>query len=424
MMPSTIYKLSFLAALAAVFLVASPAHGAETLSCRLVEEVGVPRTLQQTPVLLQFTDSTSLTTDYPETVEPGTLVFYVSDPSGQLLSSEFTYCELTYHLPQEVELNWVRSLTREKRSPPSLGKSWYSLSAKSDKDEKSVSAVLGPRGDQKDHLAVSLAVYSTSALVNAVLGKPLSLSCGMWRGQQSRFAVEWRHRALGNGKVLYAYDGWQDKVEEELPGYRMNFSSLHKEGDVSLSLEKVDVKHQGTFLCTAYLPYVRAQRDIQLQVTAKPQISLLPARLFARPGEELTLSCEISHFHPLEISVDFLVQLPGESQSSLLPGTSLSPHGHNQDGTYSITAFQRITASHDLHGARYSCRVNHASAANGMSRIQTLQIAGVSGSSLEDYMYLFLTALFLYGFLSYVHRTAVSFFRTPKEANDRKSKPE
>ncbi|XP_063794319.1 tapasin isoform X2 [Pseudophryne corroboree] len=359
----------------------------------------------------------------PSTIYKLSLVVTL-DPSGKLLSSDLSDCEMTHHLPQEVELDWVRSLTREKRSPLSLGKSWYTLSAKSEKEGNSVSAVLGPQGDQKDHLTVSLAVSSASVLVKAQLGKPLSLTCGMWRGQQPRFAVEWRHRALGDGKVLYAYDGWKDRVEVDLPGYQMNFSASHNKGDVSLLLEKVDVSHQGKFLCTIYLPYIRAQRDIQLQVIAKPRVSLLPARLFARPGEELTLSCEISHFHPLEISVDFLVQLPGESHPSLLPGTSLSTHGHNQDGTYSMTAFQRITASHNLHGARYSCRVSHASAPNGISRVQTLQIAGVSGPSLEDYMYLFLTALFLYGFLSYLHRKAVSFCRSPKEMNDRKSKSE
>ncbi|CAI9623492.1 unnamed protein product, partial [Staurois parvus] len=256
--------------------------------------------------------------------------------------------------------------------------------------------------------------------VNAPLGKTLTLPCGLWRGQQSRFAVEWRHRALGEGEVLYAYDGWRDRIEEELPGYVMNFSNLHSKGDASLIVEKVETSHEGTYLCIIYVPYLRAQRDIQLQVTAKPQITLLPSPLFARPGEEVTLFCEISHFHPLEISVDFLVQLPGESSPTLMPGTSLSTHGHNQDGTYTITGYQRFNASPELHGARYSCQVSHASSTKVMSQSQTLQIAGVLGPSIEDGMYLFLTALFLYGFLSYLHRKFKLFFSAgPAEPNDK-----
>ncbi|XP_073454321.1 tapasin [Aquarana catesbeiana] len=424
MIPSTIYKLLFFVCpLVVILLGAFPALEADPLTCWLVQEEGPPRTIKHKPVLLVFDDSTGLTPEPPVTPEPGTLVFYVSDPSGQLLSSEFTSCELTQHLPQEVPLNWVRSLTEEQVSPPSLGKEWYSMSMRDDKKGIAVSSVLGPAGDKKDHMAVSLAVYTSSVVVNAPLGKSLTLPCGFWRGKQSRFAVEWRHRALGEGMVLYAYDGWRDRIEEELPGYTMNFSTIHSKGDASLILEKVETSHEGTYLCVIYVPYLRAQRDIQLQVTAKPQITLLPSPLFARPGEEVTLFCEISHFHPLEISVDFLVQLPGETSPTLMPGTSLSAHSNNQDGTYTITGYQRFTASPELHGARYSCIVNHASSTKVMSQSQTLQVAGVLGPSIEDGMYLFLVALFLYGFLSYLHRKFKLFFSTSREEpNDKKKK--
>ncbi|XP_018413611.1 PREDICTED: tapasin [Nanorana parkeri] len=420
MIPSTIYKiLFFIPTLAVVLLGAFPATQAEPLSCWLVEEVGSPRSIRQTPVLLVFSDTARMSPEPPVTAEPGTLVFYVSDSSGHLFSSEFSACEMTYHLPQEVPLDWVRSLTEEQVSPPSLGHAWYSLAAKDEKKGSAVSVVLGPVGGKKDHLAVSLAVHSTSMSVNAPLGKPLTIPCGLWRGQQSRFAVEWRHRALGDGKVVYAYDGWRDRIEEELPGYAMNFSTLHSKGDASLILDKVETSHEGTYLCIIYLPYLRTQRDIDLKVTAKPQITLLPSPLFARPGEEVTLFCEVSHFHPLDISVDFLVQLPGETSSTLLPATTLSAHSHNQDGTYTITAYQRFTASPERHGARYSCLAKHASSTKVMSRTQTLQVAGVMGPSIEDGMYLFLVALFLYGFLSYLHRKCKLFFSAHQEPNDK-----
>ncbi|KAM5146256.1 tapasin [Mantella aurantiaca] len=420
MIPSTIYKvLFFISTPAIVLLDVFPAIEAGPLSCWLVEEVGSPRTIRQTPVLLVVSDSTRLTPEPPVTADANTLVFYVSDPSGQLPSAEYSSCELTHHLPQEVSLNWVRSLTEEEVSPPALGQRWYSLSVKDDTKRTSVSAVLGPAGDKKDHMEVSLAVHTTSETVKAPMGKSLTLPCGLWRRQQSHFATEWRHRSHGDGKVLYAYDGSHDRIEEEVPGYTMNFSTLHSKGDASLVLEKVETSHQGSYLCVVYVPYLRAQRDIQVVVTAKPQISLLPSPLFARPGEEVTLFCEISHFHPLEISVDFLVQRPEEKSQTLLPAASLSTHGHNQDGTYTITAYHRFTASPELHGARYSCLVNHASSAKAMSQSQTLQVAGVRGPSIEDGMYLFLVALFLYGFLSYLHRKFKMFFSAPVEPNDK-----
>ncbi|XP_075692612.1 tapasin [Rhinoderma darwinii] len=428
MMPSTIYKLSLILFVHTAALVAvHPALGTQSLSCWLVEEVAAtsskPRSILQTPVLVQFTDATGLTYSPPVTADPDTLLFYVFDPSGKL-SPEFTSCELTHHLTQEVSLNWARSLTEEKFSPSALGKAWYTLAASNRKDGRAVSLVLGPLGDKKDHLSVSLAVYSDSSIQHAQLGKPLSVPCGMWRGHQPRFSVEWRHRALGDGSLLYAYDGWKDRVEEQAPNCHLNFSALHNEGDASLMIENVDVSLQGILLCIIYLPYLRAQREIQLLVTAKPQVILQPAPLFAQPGEEVTLSCDISHFHPMEISVDFLVQLPGESHPSLLTGNYLSAHTHHKDGTYSISAYQRIVASNDLHGARYFCRVGHVSATRSISSSQTLKVAGVSGPSLEDIMYLFLTALFLYGTLSYLRRKAVSLFGGPEELNVQKNKSE
>ncbi|XP_040298546.1 tapasin [Bufo bufo] len=428
MMPSTIYKLSFILFVHAIVLLAvNPTSKSQSMSCWLVEDVpateSTPRVIRQTPVLVQFTDASGLTHSSPVTSEPGTLLFYVFDPSGNL-SPEFTSCEITHHLPQEMFLNWTRSLTEEQVSPPALGRTWYTLAAKNRLDGRAVSLVLGPLGDKKDHFAVSLAVYSASMVQHAQLGKPLSLSCGMWRGHQQRFAVEWRHRALGAGSLLYTYDGWKDKVEEHVQNCHLNFLALHNEGDASLLFDNVDISLQGTLLCTVYLPYLRAQREIQLVVTAKPQVTMKPAPLFAHPGEEVTLTCDISHFHPLEISVDFLVQRSGESHPTLLTGSSLSHHTHSHDGTYSITAFQRLVASSDLHGARYFCKVNHISAAKGISTSQTLKIAGVSGTSVEDIMYLFLTALVLYGILSFLRRKAVSFFGSQEELKAQKNKSE
>ncbi|XP_056394707.1 tapasin [Hyla sarda] len=428
MMPSTIYKLYYILLVHTVgLLTVSASSGTKSLSCWLVKEISAtetkPRSIQQTPVLIQFTDASGLRLSSPETTDPDTLLFYVFDPSGKL-STEFTSCEITDHLPQEVSLDWARSLTEERLSPPALGKTWYTLAASNRLDGKGVSFVLGPLGDKKDHFSVSLAVYSVSATQQAQLGKPLSLPCGIWKGHQPRFAVEWRHRALGAGSLLYAYDGWKDKIEEHDPNCHLNFSTLHSEGDASLLIENVGVSHQGTLLCTIYLPYLRAQREIQLVVTAKPHVTLQPSPLFAHPGEEVTLTCDISHFHPLEISVDFLVQLPGDSHPTLLSGSTLSAHTHNQDGSHSITAYQRMVASSALNGARYFCRVNHVSVPKGISTSQTLKVAGVSGPSLEDIMYLFLTALFLYGTLSYLRRKAMSLFGSQEDMKAQKNKSE
>eukprot|EP00079_Xenopus_tropicalis_P012111 XP_002938728.2 PREDICTED: tapasin [Xenopus tropicalis] len=423
MNPTFFYFLSSLLLIGIVFRGLGEAYENKPLACVLVEEIGgggssIPRTIRQTPVELYLMDPLNLIPEAPITSSPETLHLHVIDPSGKLLSPRLSSCEVTYLLPQEVPLAWVRSLTEEKRSPRALGHPWYSLSVKDDSDGNTVSAVLGPQGEKDDQLTVFLAVYSPSATLYARLGDPLAVPCGFWRGQQSRFAVEWRHRALGDGSVLYAYDGRLDRIEEIFQGCEMNFSTLHSHGNASLLVDKVAVSDHGTFLCTIYLPYIRAQRDMQLEVTALPVVTFLPDPLFARPGEEITLSCEVSRFHPLEISVDLLVRFPGDSQFSVLPGVSLSTHTLNKDGTFSLTASLSITASPERHGARYFCKVRHVSAPEGITRSNTLQVAGVAGLSLEDGMYLFAVALALYGSLSFLHRKFKLFFGTHESKKD------
>ncbi|OCT66164.1 tapasin [Xenopus laevis] len=409
MNPCFFYLLPSLLLIGFAFQSFGEAYETKPLACVLVEEIGgggssIPRTIRQTPVELHLIDPLNLIPEAPITSSPETLHLHVTDPSGKLLSPRLSSCEVTYLLPQEVPLAWVRSLTEEKRSPRALGHPWYSLSVKDDASGNTVSAVLGPQGEEDDKLTVFLAVYSTSATLYARLGDPLYVPCGFWRGQQFRSAIEWRHRALGDGKVLYAYDGRLDRIEEIFPGYEMNFSTLQSQGNASLLVDKVAVSDHGTFLCTIYLPYIRAQRDMQLEVTALPTVTFLPNPLFARPNEEITLSCEASHFHPLEISVELLRRLPGDSQFSVLPGVSLSTHTLNKDGTFSLTASLSIIASPEHHGARYFCRVRHISVPEGVTRSNTLHVAGVAGLSLEDGMYLFAVALALYGSLTFLHR--------------------
>lgn len=77
--------------LAAVILLGEfPALDADPLTCWLVEEVGSPRSIRQTPVLLVFGDSTGLTPEPPVTPEPGTLVFYLSGEKLLWSTGQFT----------------------------------------------------------------------------------------------------------------------------------------------------------------------------------------------------------------------------------------------------------------------------------------------------------------------------------------------
>lgn len=78
----------------------------------------------------------------------------------------------------------------------------------------------------------------------------------------------------------------------------------------------------------------------------------------------------------------------------------LSALRHHSDGSVSLSGhLQPPPVTTEQHGARYACRIHHPSlpASSGRSAEVTLEVAGLSGPSLEDSIGLFLSAFFCSG---------------------------
>uniref|UniRef100_A0A670K0P5 Tapasin-like n=2 Tax=Podarcis muralis TaxID=64176 RepID=A0A670K0P5_PODMU len=262
--------------------------------------------------------------------------------------------------------------------------------------------------------AAVLSVFTRTPRLESRLGRPAVLHCG-FSAPASAFSVEWRHQFRGAGKVVLAFDGASRGVSVAEEGAELLLDA--EGGGASLCLRSVAVRHEGTYICTVYLPHLHAQQALEFKVVEPPQVTLRPTTLSVPPGARPQLACEVSGFFPLGASVSWKRRGSGAPQDAFL---DIGDSGHRQapDGTFSFTSFARLLpVPTEDHGVSYVCHVGHAGLGEaGVKKAVVLHVAGSLGPSLEDAIGLFLVAIVLLGVLR-------SFFRWASEEKPKSEKP-
>ncbi|KAJ6651931.1 hypothetical protein lerEdw1_015912 [Lerista edwardsae] len=393
------------------------------LGCWFVEEVGggggggsvMPSALRQRRALLLLPppgrrmDEARLESALPPEVE-SRLAFQILDPSGTLwggreassaplwlgadpLDSDAASCEISAYAPQEAHVPWAAGLVGPEGCPRSLERGrWFITSIQNPDLGYGVSSILNeeeePVSPWKPDAAASgvttatavLSVFTRTPRLQSRLGRAVLLDCG-FSAPSGPFSVEWRHQHRGAGRVVLAYDGAARRVSVAAEGAELFLDA--GSGNASLHLRGVGVRHEGTYICTVYLPHLHAQQALELKVVEPPTVTLRPAPLSVPPGAHAELACEVSDFYPLDVS------------------TWESGQRQSPDGTYSLTSFARLAAAQPSdHGASYSCHVAHSGLGEaGLRRAVKLHVAGSSGPSLEDAIGCFLLAFVTFGIL-------------------------
>ncbi|XP_037770292.1 tapasin isoform X2 [Chelonia mydas] len=401
--------------------------GPPRLSCWFVEEAGgrmgvMPSSVTQRRALLLLRGARGglpeTEPELPPDLEPG-MVFDIADPAGALhrvplpaggrsKEGELPSCEINAYTPQEAHVPWAAGLTPERRSPLGLGGPWFISSVQAPARDYGVSAVLkSEEAAMSQQPAVIMAtavlsVFSRTPHLHSRLGRDVLLDCG-FTAPPGPFSVEWRYQYRGAGRVVLAYDGVSGRahVAEEGAQLFLEEGRAGADTNVSLRLSQVGVRHEGTYICTIYLPHLHAQQALELRITEPPMVTLHPDPLSVAPGAPAELACEVSGYYPLDVTVSWLRRGPGEAGGDLLEyvtETWESGHRHGPDGTYSLSSFARLAPVQPRdHGATYSCHVTHAALATPARRSVRLRVAGATGPSLEDAIGMFLAAFLLYG---------------------------
>ncbi|TSX30749.1 Tapasin [Bagarius yarrelli] len=413
---STIYKLSVI-----VFALFGDVFSSRcsVLECWFVQEKPggggfSAKMTQEKSVLYIRTDPDGEKTEHkPSSDISPSRIYYVSDPASTFCSSALhppegsvskPQCEINPFTPQASIVKWAAALTASAQSPVYLSADWFSVAAQGVNRELTLSNLMrAPSGSKEP--TVILSISSRTSVIRSRLGEPVLLDCGFWVDPSSPlhgsgFAVEWRYQFRGEGRLVAAYDGMNDRfAETSEKDADLNIEGLHETGNASLVLKEVQVRHVGTYICTVYLPHLLAQVALELEVEEPPSLSVYPSPLpLTVPWQVVTVHCEASGFYPLSLELHWEFT-DTEGKKRLLGQGKVTGHRQASDRTYSQSSRIELDSSKlGLgRGGEVSCVAKHQ---GGTRRATvTLNIIGVGAPSVEDSMAMIAVALVLYGII-------------------------
>lgn len=107
-------------------------------------------------------------------------------------------------------------------------------------------------------------------------------------------------------------------------------------------------------------------------------------------GKEQKVVCTAENYYPLDVEILWHEQNPAASGQRVgaplpqeLKNILFSSHKHNQDQTYSLSAFFYLKASLTLSGKQFSCSVSHPSLRMPIKKSFILQVEGKECSRVE-----------------------------------------
>ncbi|KAM3873245.1 tapasin-related protein [Diretmus argenteus] len=247
-------------------------------------------------------------------------------------------------------------------------------------------------------------VFSHAKSVAAPLKGDVLLSCGFRQQEMppaQEVGVEWRLQHRGSGrKVLEMRTRIADAEESSevhavREGSSVDAALLVGEGNASVTLTKLKLSDEGTYICTVSVGLFSAQQVIQLQVTQPPHVSLSEEKLVFKADLPQKLSCHCKNYYPLDTQMEWLSLSPTDTEPTVLPDQgSLSSHRQHGDGTFSLSSHITLPASFSP-GTTITCRVSHRALSTPLS----VSVV-VENPEPDSYWwvlgFLFITVLFFY----------------------------
>nr|XP_055067776.1 tapasin-related protein isoform X1 [Misgurnus anguillicaudatus] len=376
-------------------------HGADVvLSCSLIEEGGGMGGMmggamfQRTPSTLVFRDlvgndglSPELVTPYnpPETPSADDLIFELMLPSIQipdadsLLHSDCNEqniaCEISRYVPRGADpdslpAHFIGSVQLEGAG---LSLTLVLQTASSETADP-------PLMQSKLNLALSttgtlltevvFVVFSRIPSIVAPIGGDALLDCGFRQKDSTPgqdVALEWRLQHRGNGRKVLdmkaremeAEVGSDVLVEREDTSAEADL--LVRDGNASLSLRRLKVSDEGTYICTVGSGEFQTQQVVQLHITQPPHVTLSEEKLTFQDNSPKKLGCECQRYYPLDVTVEWLSQRPSDEEPvSFSKESSLSSHRQHSDGTYSLSSYLTLRPDEHPPDTVVTCRVFHS----------------------------------------------------------------
>ncbi|KAK7147783.1 hypothetical protein R3I94_010343 [Phoxinus phoxinus] len=372
------------------------------LSCSLIEEGGGMGGMmggsmfKRTPSTLVFRDlvgnadlSPELVTPYnpPETPNADDLIFELMLPTIQIPNADLllhadcneqeVVCEISRYVPRDADLD---SLPAHFIGSVQLDGGGISLTlvlqtlhseTTLSHTQPLVQSTLNLTLSQAGTLLteVVFVVFSRVPSIVAPIGSDVLLDCGFRQkvsvpGQE--VALEWRLQHRGNGRKILDMKAREEETDTapelfvDREGTSAEADLLVRDGNASLTMQRLKVTDEGTYICTVGSGEFQTQQIVQLHITQPPDVTLSEEKLIFQDSTPQKLSCHCQRYYPLDVQVEWFSQAPSaEEPVSLTKESSLSSHRQHSDGTYSLSSYLTLRPDEHPAGTVVTCRVSH-----------------------------------------------------------------
>ncbi|XP_031587579.1 tapasin [Oreochromis aureus] len=212
---------------------------------------------------------------------------------------------------------------------------------------------------------VAMAIKTKTPSVKAGLMSQQKLHCQFDVDHKGgNITVEWHWQHRGERNKLFSYTSRTRHTQ----GSGVGVKALAT-GDATYTLPLSKMSSEGTYICSVSVNPLFGSVDINLHIEEPPRVSLNVGPTFSLlDGQEQKVVCEANSYYPLDVEIVWYEQDPAASGQrvgaplpKVLDNILLSSHKHNQDRTYSLSAFFYLKASLRQSGRQFTCSVSHHS---------------------------------------------------------------
>uniref|UniRef100_A0A147ANK5 Si:ch211-108p6.4 n=1 Tax=Fundulus heteroclitus TaxID=8078 RepID=A0A147ANK5_FUNHE len=311
-------------------------------------------------------------------------------------------CEVRRYSTEGIHIHWPSQEAKDYNR-------WFTCTVKQDKGLFTVTAFLRHPSDQpppgqQDYrswpaiadteiltTSVAMVTKTQTPSVKATLSSEQRLHCLFaidHRG--ANVTVEWYWQQRGERKKLFSHTSRTRQTQ----GSGVALKALAG-GDASYTLPFTKMSSEGTYICSVLVNPLFGSQDVILHIEEPPRVSLNVAPVLSvSDGAERKIVCEAERYYPLDVEINWYEQDPavaGQRVGAPLPKTLqnvlLSSHKHNQDMTYSVSAFFYLQASPQASGKQFTCSVSHKSLRVPIKKSFILQVE--EPSSWMFYLFIF-----------------------------------
>ncbi|XP_073492201.1 neural cell adhesion molecule 1-like [Aquarana catesbeiana] len=183
------------------------------------------------------------------------------------------------------------------------------------------------------------------ARVGSIAHIPCTFTADILPADPRYFAVVWDLE----GKPILSYN---NTVIPTDPRYSMDNDRALK-GNADLTIYDTSVSDGGVYTCSVNYSSFLMKREISMNVSARPLLSILSKSV--QRNTENTLTCMANGFFPNDINVTWY------KDGEVLKNQSMGKPLQYDNGTYQVNSTVTITPNDDDHNKMLSCRIQHVS---------------------------------------------------------------